>query len=107
MIYPCAIVGVAVIVVAVLMIFVIPVFAELYSGMGQALPVPTQICIDISNWFVAYWYVLVAALTGVFMGISFYYKTPHGRMNIDRLMLRMPQRVLASLAPFGRLVPNI
>jgi type IV pilus assembly protein PilC len=90
MIYPCAIVCVAVIVVAVLMIFVIPVFAELYGGMGKELPLPTQICINISNWFVAYWYVLVAALTGVFMGISFYYKTPHGRMNIDRLMLRMP-----------------
>jgi type IV pilus assembly protein PilC len=90
MIYPCAIVCVAVIVVAVLMIFVIPVFAELYGGMGKALPLPTQICIDISNWFVAYWYVLVIAAVGVFMGISFYYKTPHGRMNIDRLLLRSP-----------------
>jgi type IV pilus assembly protein PilC len=90
MIYPCAIVCVAVIVVAVLMIFVIPVFAELYGGMGKALPLPTQICIDISNWFVAYWYVLVIAAAGLFMGISFYYKTPHGRMNIDRLLLRSP-----------------
>jgi type IV pilus assembly protein PilC len=90
MIYPCAIVGVAVIVVAVLMIFVIPVFAELYGSMGKALPLPTQICIDISNWFVAYWYLLVSAIVGVIMGISFYYKTPHGHMNIDRLLLRMP-----------------
>ena len=90
MIYPCAIVCVAVIVVAVLMIFVIPVFAELYGGMGKALPLPTQICIDISNWFVAYWYVLVMGAAGVFMGISFYYKTPQGRMNIDRLLLRSP-----------------
>lgn len=90
MIYPCAIVGVAVIVVAVLMIFVIPVFAELYGSMGKALPVPTQICINISNWFVAYWYLLVAGIVGMIMGVSFYYKTPAGRMNIDRLLLRMP-----------------
>jgi type IV pilus assembly protein PilC len=90
MIYPCAIVCVAVIVVAVLMIFVIPVFAELYGGMGKALPVPTQICIDISNWFVSYWYVLAGLITGAVMGVSFYYKTPPGRMNIDRLLLRMP-----------------
>jgi type IV pilus assembly protein PilC len=90
MIYPCAIVGVAVIVVSVLMIFVIPVFAELYGGAGQALPLPTQICIDISNWFVAYWYLLVIGAVGVFMSISFYYKTPQGNMNIDRLLLRMP-----------------
>ena len=90
MIYPCAIVGVAVIVVAVLMIFVIPVFAELYGGMGKALPLPTQVCIDISNWFVAYWYLLVVGAVGVFMGVSFYYKTPIGHMNIDSLLLRMP-----------------
>lgn len=90
MIYPCAIVAVAVIVVAVLMIFVIPVFAELYGSMGQALPLPTQICINISNWFVSYWYVLAGAVTGAIMGVSFYYKTPAGRMTIDRLMLRMP-----------------
>jgi type IV pilus assembly protein PilC len=88
MIYPCAIVGVAVIVVAVLMIFVIPVFAELYGSMGKALPLPTQVCIDISNWFVAYWYVLVGAAVGTFFAVSFYYKTPQGRMNIDRLLLR-------------------
>jgi type IV pilus assembly protein PilC len=72
------------------MIFVIPVFAELYGGMGKALPLPTQICIDISNWFVSYWYVLVVGAVGVFMGVSFYYKTPLGHMNIDSLLLRMP-----------------
>jgi type IV pilus assembly protein PilC len=90
MIYPCAIVCVAIIVVAVLMIFVIPVFAELYGGMGKALPMPTQVCIDISNWFVAYWYVLIAVVVGATMAISFYYKTPAGRMKIDSLLLRMP-----------------
>jgi type IV pilus assembly protein PilC len=90
MIYPCAIVCVAIIVVAVLMIFVIPVFAELYGGMGKALPMPTQVCIDISNWFVAYWYVLIAVVVGATMAISFYYKTPAGRMKIDTLLLRMP-----------------
>jgi len=90
MIYPCAIVAVAVIVVAVLMIFVIPVFAELYSGMGKALPAPTQICIDISNWFVGYWYVLVGACVAVFTAISYYYKTPAGRMQIDGWLLKMP-----------------
>jgi type IV pilus assembly protein PilC len=90
MIYPCAIVFVAVAVVAVLMIWVIPVFAELYGSMGQALPMPTQICINISNWFVAYWYLLLGGAIGVVMTISMYYKTPHGRMNIDRLLLRMP-----------------
>jgi len=90
MIYPCAIIFVAIVVVAVLMIWVIPVFAELYGSMGKALPVPTQICINISNWFVAYWYVLLGSAIGVVAAISLYYKTPQGRMNIDRLLLRLP-----------------
>ena len=90
MIYPCTIIAVAVIVVAILMIFVIPVFAELYGSMGQALPAPTQITIDISNWFVANYYYLFFALVGVVAGIRLYYKTEQGRMNIDRLLLRFP-----------------
>jgi type IV pilus assembly protein PilC len=90
MIYPCAIIFVAVVVVAVLMIWVIPVFAELYGSMGKALPAPTQICINISNWFVAYWYVLVGGAAGVVAAVSLYYKTPQGRMQIDGLLLRLP-----------------
>jgi len=78
------------VVVSVLMIWVIPVFAELYGSMGKALPMPTQICINISNWFVAYWYLLFGGAIGVVMAISMYYKTPRGHMNIDRLLLRMP-----------------
>ena len=90
MIYPSSIVGVAVIVVSILMIFVIPVFAELYGSMGKGLPAPTQIAINISNVFVAYWYLIFGSMIGVAVAISLYYKTPAGRMHIDRIMLRMP-----------------
>jgi type IV pilus assembly protein PilC len=90
MIYPCSIIAVAVIVVAILLIFVIPVFAELYGSMGKALPAPTQITINLSNWFVATWYYALFALVGVVVAIRFYYQTDHGRMNIDRLLLRLP-----------------
>ncbi len=90
MIYPCSIIAVAVIVVAILLIFVIPVFAELYSSMGKALPAPTQITINISNWFVATWYYALFILIGIVVGIRFYSQTERGRMNIDRLLLRLP-----------------
>ena len=90
MIYPGTIIAVAVIVVAILLIFVIPVFAELYGSMGKALPVPTQITINISNWFVAYYYYLFGALVGVVVAIRLYYQTDQGRMTVDRLLLRLP-----------------
>jgi len=58
--------------------------------MGQALPAPTQICINISNFFVAYWWLMLLSAIGVVMGIKLYYKTPQGHMKIDALLLRMP-----------------
>ena len=90
MIYPCSIIFVAIVVVAILLIFVIPVFAELYGSMGKALPAPTQITINISNWFRSYFLYMVFALVGIIVAIRAYYATDNGRMNIDRLFLRLP-----------------
>jgi type IV pilus assembly protein PilC len=90
MIYPCTIIVVAVVVVAILLIFVIPVFAELYGSMGKALPAPTQITINISNWVRANCLYMVFALVGIIAAIRFYYRTDNGQMNIDRLLLRLP-----------------
>jgi type IV pilus assembly protein PilC len=90
LIYPTTILAVAVIVVAILLIFVIPVFAELYGSMGKALPAPTQITINISNWFVGNWYFMFGGLIGIVIAIRAYYQTEQGRMNIDRIMLHLP-----------------
>ena len=90
MIYPCTIIAVAVAVVTILLLYVIPVFAELYGGMGKALPAPTQITIDMSNWFRAYFVYMAIGVGILVAAIRFYYKTPQGRMVIDGLMLNMP-----------------
>jgi len=90
MIYPCTIIVVAVVVVAILLIFVIPVFAELYGSMGKALPAPTQITINISNWLRANYLYILFAGGACIAAIRLYYRTDNGRMNIDRLLLRMP-----------------
>jgi len=90
MIYPATIVVVAVAVVSVLLLFVIPVFAELYGGMGKALPAPTQITINISNFFRAYFMYLAGAIVGIVVAIKMYYKTAQGRFTIDGLLLKLP-----------------
>ena len=90
MIYPCTIVGVAAAVVTVLLLYVIPVFAELYGGMGKALPAPTQITINISNFFRAYFIYMVFVLAGIVVAMKMYYKTEQGRMVIDGLLLKLP-----------------
>ncbi len=93
MIYPAAILGVAVVVIAVLMIWVIPIFAKMFnelSGGKMGLPGPTQLVIDISNIFTSYWWVMLIGIGGTIFGVKKYYSTPQGRMVIDKLLLKSP-----------------
>ena len=93
MVYPTAIIGVAVIVISVLMVWVIPIFAKMFAEMSQGkmgLPGPTQLVIDISNFFQSFWYLMLGGFIGGIFGIKKYYGTTHGRIVIDRLMLKTP-----------------
>ncbi len=90
MIYPATIVTVAVGVVTILLLYVIPVFAELYGGMGKSLPAPTQITINMSNFFRANFLYLAGGLILTAVGIQMYYKTAQGRLVIDGILLKTP-----------------
>jgi len=93
MVYPTAIVGVAVVIIGVLMVWVIPVFAQMFlemSGGKVGLPGPTQIVINVSNFFQSYWYAMGGAMVGAVIAIKLYYATVNGRVVIDRLLLKMP-----------------
>ena len=67
MVYPGAIVSVAVLVVAFLMVFVIPSFAAVFSQGGAELPGPTQIVMNISNFFQNQWYVMIGGVSRSFL----------------------------------------
>ena len=93
MVYPTAIVGVAVIIISVLMVWVIPVFAQMFlemSGGKVGLPGPTQIVINVSNFFQSYWYAMGGAMVAMVVAIKRYYATVNGRVVIDRLLLKVP-----------------
>jgi type IV pilus assembly protein PilC len=90
MIYPCTIVVVAVAVVSILLLYVIPVFGELYGGAGKALPLPTQMTINVSNWFRAYFLYIVGAVVAIIVVLRMYSKTEKGRLMIDGFLLRLP-----------------
>jgi len=90
MIYPGVIMTVAAIAVTVLLIFVIPVFENLFASAGLALPLPTRVVMGASRFLKGYWYVVLAGLgTAAFM-YRRYAATSSGRLNIDRMLLRVP-----------------
>jgi len=90
MFYPSTIVTVAVVVVIFLLMYVIPTFEQLFEGFGATLPLPTVIVLEASRIVRAYLLVMLAGLVAAVVGLRFYYRTPGGKMAIDRLLLRLP-----------------
>lgn len=90
MVYPVSIVCIAAVVIAGLLIFVIPIFAGMFADFGQALPMPTQIVINMSNFLKKYFLVIIGAGVGAFYGFKRYYATEGGRKVIDELVLKLP-----------------
>ncbi|MDF0668622.1 MAG: type II secretion system F family protein [Nitrospira sp.] len=93
MVYPAAIIGIAAIVITVLMIWVIPVFEKMFkemSGGKMALPGPTQLVIDMSNFVQGYWYIILGVIIATVVAVKKYYATPQGKLAIDKLLLRLP-----------------
>ncbi|HZY15346.1 MAG TPA: type II secretion system F family protein, partial [Ramlibacter sp.] len=62
--YPIAVVVVAFVVVSVIMIFVIPAFKEVFTSFGADLPAPTLFVIAMSEFFVAYWWLIFGGIGG-------------------------------------------
>lgn len=91
MIYPSVIMFVAVAVVAILMIFVVPMLANMFKEMGQALPLPTRIVIAISD-FLSGWGGLIVLISFILfiVGIQQWRKTESGLRATDRIAMNIP-----------------
>ena len=89
--YPVAIVVVAFIITAVIMIFVIPAFKQVFTSFGADLPAPTLFVMGVSDFFVAYWYVIFPAIIGSVWGFLHLWKRSVPiQIFMDRLMLKVP-----------------
>lgn len=90
MIYPISIVSVAVIVTTILLIFVIPTFADMFGSFGKALPLPTQIAMNLSYVTIAYFKYIIALWVAIFFTVRMWYRTEKGRYAIDGFLLKLP-----------------
>lgn len=89
--YPIAVLIVAFVVTAVIMIFVVPSFKEVFTSFGADLPAPTLVVIAMSEFFVAYWWLIFG---GLFGGFYFFMQAWQRDVRVqtfmDRLMLKLP-----------------
>jgi type IV pilus assembly protein PilC len=81
---------VAVAVVAIILIFVIPTFEQMFRDFGSALPAPTQMVMDLSNFVVDNGLWLTLGLVAFLVGFRFFYKWEPGEIIVDRTVLFLP-----------------
>ncbi len=104
--YPLTVIGFVAVAITIMNIYVIPQFANLFKSFKAELPIPTQILMATSDFFVNYGTFMLVALVGLSFGLFRYVKTENGRLMWDRFKLRIPYVgsivTRATLARFSR-----
>jgi type IV pilus assembly protein PilC len=90
LIYPVAVVSLAVLIVAALLKWVVPIFANLFVGLGVALPLPTRIVIGLSAFVGTFWWFFIVGGVGLVFGVKQIRKHPRGRYYFDAMLLKLP-----------------
>ena len=90
LIYPIAVVSMAFLIVGALLKWVVPIFANLFNGLGVTLPLPTRIVLGLSNFVQGFWWVFFAGSFGIVIGIKQIKKHRRGRYYFDKMMLHLP-----------------
>jgi len=88
MIYPLILALVSGLSITILVTFVIPRFAKIFSDMGQAIPLPTQIVLSFSQFVRGYWWVFLGMIALVYYGMKAYKKDEERRWKWDRFKLK-------------------
>jgi type IV pilus assembly protein PilC len=90
LIYPVAVVGMAFIIVGALLKWVVPIFANLFAGLGVNLPLPTRIVVGLSAFVQSFWWIFGVVGFGLFFGLKQIRKNPTGRYYFDKTLLFIP-----------------
>lgn len=90
LIYPIAIVVVAIAVLIVMLVVVFPQFQEMFDDLGSELPAITKVVMSMSHFVQHFWWLLAFTVVGIVVGINAYKKTPNGQLFFSKVSLRMP-----------------
>ena len=90
LIYPIAVVSIATLIVGALLKWVVPIFSNLFAGLGVNLPLPTRIVMGLSAFVSTFWWVFIVGAVGVVFGMKQIRKHPRGRYYFDKSLLKLP-----------------
>ncbi|HEY4071830.1 MAG TPA: type II secretion system F family protein [Herbaspirillum sp.] len=91
LIYPIAIITVALLVTVVIMTWVVPAFRDVFASFGAELPLATRMVIGLSDWFVRYWLVAGATcMMGPTLCFHYWKRSITIQRMVDSLLLKLP-----------------
>lgn len=111
MIYPIILIVVMIGVVIAMMMFVIPNFMDMFEGLDAEMPFMTVMVINMSNFILDKWWLLILIVAGIVFAYKSYYKTDAGRHVIDRIKIKIPVfgvlTVKTACARFSRIMSTL
>lgn len=90
LIYPVSVITIAVLVVGALLKFVVPIFANMFVGLGVPLPAPTKFVVDLSAFIASFWWAIFLGIAAIIVITVQVRKMPEGRLVTDRILLKVP-----------------
>jgi type IV pilus assembly protein PilC len=90
LIYPAIILLVIVGVVLLMMFILVPAMADIYSDFDAELPFATTLLMNMSDFFINYWWGILTVLLVLIIGVKYYLDTPKGKRTFDKLVLKVP-----------------
>lgn len=90
LVYPIAIMTVAMVVSLILLIFVVPKFQAMFASFGAQLPFFTLMIVKLSNFVRGYWWLMLALMIMSYYVFKYYYRASNRlRERIDKWSLNM------------------
>lgn len=90
LVYPTAVISMAVLIIAALLKYVVPIFIKLFDGLAVELPLPTVMVIRLSEMVQSFWWVFIGGIVALIFGVKQIRKSPQGKMAFDRMLLKLP-----------------
>jgi type IV pilus assembly protein PilC len=90
MTYPTICLAISLLILVIILVFVVPVFKSMFEGFGHSLPLPTQIVVNLSEFFKKNWLYIIIFLFLMVLVIKKVYSTEKGRLFFDRYALKAP-----------------
>ncbi len=88
--YPMILLVVIVGVMLLMMFVLVPSMSEIYSEFDAELPWITKFLMNMSNFFVGYWWAVLVAILGLVIGYKVWVDTPNGSRTKDKILVKMP-----------------